>query len=155
MDMNKLCKVRGVMPPVILQISSMLLLLLLPVSGSGVELGTRQQTIIPLNITPGTPELAQSNVSQYVSSGYGAWQLGPGENEGQRLDLMTNGYTGATKAARLLSYFSPADKSRGYAIGAARISGGKASFTDTSSHASNAELVKQLSPAMQTKIAGY
>jgi hypothetical protein len=42
---------------------------------------------------------------------------------------------------------SPADKSRGYAIGAARISGGKASFTDTSSHAYNAELVKQLSPA--------
>jgi hypothetical protein len=52
------------MPPVILQISSMLLLLLLPVSGSGVELGTRQQTIIPLNIPPGTPELAPSNVSQ-------------------------------------------------------------------------------------------
>src|ERR1035437_8967116 len=50
---------------------------------------------------------------------------------------------------------SPADKSRGYAIGAARISGGMASFTDTSSHAYNAELVKQLSPAMQTKIAGY
>jgi hypothetical protein len=42
----------------------MLLLLLLPVSGSGVELGTRQQTIIPLNIPPGTPELAPSNVSQ-------------------------------------------------------------------------------------------
>jgi hypothetical protein len=50
---------------------------------------------------------------------------------------------------------SPADKSRGYAIGAARISGGKASFTDTSSHAYNAELVKQLSPAMQTNIARY
>jgi hypothetical protein len=50
---------------------------------------------------------------------------------------------------------SPADKSRGYAIGAARISGGNASFTDTSSHAYNAELVKQLSPAMQTIIAGY
>ena len=64
MDMNKLCKVREVMPPVILQISSMLLLLLLPLSGSGVELGTRQQTIIPLNIPPGTPELAPSNVSQ-------------------------------------------------------------------------------------------
>jgi metallophosphoesterase (TIGR03768 family) len=50
---------------------------------------------------------------------------------------------------------SPADKSRGYAIGVARISGGNASFTDTSSHAYNAELVKQLSPAMQTIIAGY
>ena len=50
---------------------------------------------------------------------------------------------------------SPADKSRGYAIGAARIFGGTASLTDTSSHAYNAELVKQLSPAMQTIIAGY
>jgi hypothetical protein len=142
------------MPPVILQISSMLLLLLLPVSGSGVELGTRQQTIIPLNIPPGTPELAPSNVSQYVSSGYGAWDWGPGEDEGREF-LTPSEYTGATNTARLLSYFSPADKSRGYAIGAARISGGKASFTDTSSHAYNAELVKQLSPAMQTKIAGY
>jgi hypothetical protein len=62
MDMNKLCKVREVMPPVILQISSILLLLLLPVSGSGVELGTRQQTIIPLNIPPGTPPISPSNV---------------------------------------------------------------------------------------------
>ena len=50
---------------------------------------------------------------------------------------------------------SPAANSRGYAIGAARISGGTASFTDTTSHAYNAELVKQLSPAMQTIIAGY
>jgi hypothetical protein len=50
---------------------------------------------------------------------------------------------------------SPAANSRGYAIGAARISGGTAALTDTSSHAYNAELVKQLSPAMQTKIANY
>jgi hypothetical protein len=84
MAVNKLCKVREVMPPVILQISSMLLLLWLPVSGSGVELGTRQQTILPCSITPGTPGLAPSNVSQYVSSGYGAWNWGPGTNEGRK-----------------------------------------------------------------------
>lgn len=49
---------------------------------------------------------------------------------------------------------SPAAKSRGYAIGAARIFGAVA-FADTTSHAYNAELVKQLSPDMQAKIANY
>jgi hypothetical protein len=49
---------------------------------------------------------------------------------------------------------SPASDSRGYAIGASRVFG-NTSLTDTTSHAYNAELVKQLSPAMQTKIAGY
>jgi len=49
---------------------------------------------------------------------------------------------------------SPAADSRGYAIGAARIFG-NISLDDTTSHAYNAELVKQLSPAMQTNIAGY
>jgi len=108
MNMNKLCKVREVMPPVILQISSMLLLLWLPVSGNGVELGTRQQTIIPLNIPPGTPELAPSNVSQYVSSGYAAWEWGSGTNQGRQF-LAQAEYTGATNQARLLSFFSMSD----------------------------------------------
>jgi hypothetical protein len=49
---------------------------------------------------------------------------------------------------------SVAEKSLGYAIGAFRIFG-KTALTDTSSHAYNAELVKQLTPAMQAKIAGY
>jgi hypothetical protein len=49
---------------------------------------------------------------------------------------------------------SPAAKSRGYAIGAARIFGATpAVLADTTSHAYNAELVKQLSPEMQAKIA--
>ena len=49
---------------------------------------------------------------------------------------------------------SPAAKSRGYAIGAARIYGPTAeSQADTTSHAYNAELVKQLSTEMQAKIA--
>ena len=47
---------------------------------------------------------------------------------------------------------SPADKSRGYAIGAFRIFG-VGPLDDTSSHAFNAELVKTLSPAMQAVIA--
>jgi len=86
----------------------MLMLLLLPVSGSGVELGTRQQTILPLNIPPGTPGIAPSNVSQYVSSGYGAWNWGPGTTEGRKV-LTPAEYTGATNTARLLSFFSISD----------------------------------------------
>ena len=49
---------------------------------------------------------------------------------------------------------SPAAKSRGYAIGVARIFGATpATLADTTSHAYNAELVKQLTPEMQAKIA--
>jgi metallophosphoesterase (TIGR03768 family) len=49
---------------------------------------------------------------------------------------------------------TPAAKSRGYAIGAARIFGGTNEvLANTSSQAYNAELVKQLTPAMQTIIA--
>ncbi|MGD0229199.1 MAG: TIGR03768 family metallophosphoesterase [Syntrophorhabdales bacterium] len=47
---------------------------------------------------------------------------------------------------------SPAAKSRGYAIGAARVFG-NIPFSDTASHAYNAELVKQLSSKMQGIIA--
>ncbi len=51
---------------------------------------------------------------------------------------------------------TPAAKSRGYAIGASRIFGATSEIlADTASHAYNAELVKQLSPEMQTKIANY
>jgi len=49
---------------------------------------------------------------------------------------------------------SPAAHSRGYAIGVARISG-DITLTDTTPHVYNAELVKQLTPAMQAKIARY
>ena len=50
---------------------------------------------------------------------------------------------------------SPAYNSRGYAIGASRIFGATAaSIADTTSHAYNAELVVQLTPMMQSVIAG-
>ena len=49
---------------------------------------------------------------------------------------------------------SPAAESLGYAIGAYRLFG-NTTLADTTSHAYNAELVKPLSPVMQTKIAGY
>jgi hypothetical protein len=49
---------------------------------------------------------------------------------------------------------SPAAKSRGYAIGVSRICGATPeTFADTTSHAYNAELVKQLTPEMQAVIA--
>src|SRR5665647_44398 len=87
----------------IIQIISVSIPLLPPLSGSGAELGTRQQTIRPLALLTNTTEISPSAVSNYAIYGYSAWQLGPGEDEGQRLDLMTNGYTGATNTARLLS----------------------------------------------------
>ena len=49
---------------------------------------------------------------------------------------------------------TPAWNSRGYAMACPRIYG-RMGLYDTSSHTYNAELVKQLTPAMQTKIAGY
>jgi hypothetical protein len=49
---------------------------------------------------------------------------------------------------------SPAADSRGYAIGTSRIFTNTA-FSDITSHAYNAELVKQLTAAMQTKIANF
>jgi hypothetical protein len=51
---------------------------------------------------------------------------------------------------------SPAAKSRGYAIGASRIFAATPdSILDTTSHAYNAELVKQLTPEMQDIIANH
>jgi hypothetical protein len=98
------------MPPVILQISSMLLLLLLPLSGSGAELGTRQRTITPVAVTNApVPPIYPSAVSNYAVYGYSSWQWGPGEDEGQQLTNMPAGYTGATNAARLLSFLSISD----------------------------------------------
>jgi metallophosphoesterase (TIGR03768 family) len=50
---------------------------------------------------------------------------------------------------------SPAAASRGYAIGIGRIFGTPPTITDNTSHAYNAELVKQLTPEMQAIIANY
>ena len=50
---------------------------------------------------------------------------------------------------------SLAELSRSKAIGIARILGGLSTFEDTTSHAYNAEFIKQLTPEMQTKIANY
>lgn len=85
------------------------ILIILQSSAIGVELGTRWQTVKPLDVPSGAPPLAPSNVSQYVSAGYGVWTFAAGTNEGVRFDLMPPGYTGTTHEASLLSYFSISD----------------------------------------------
>ncbi|MCX6991771.1 MAG: TIGR03768 family metallophosphoesterase [Kiritimatiellaeota bacterium] len=93
----------------LIPIISMAMLLWLPVSGSGAVPTTRQQTILPIAIPDGTPQVAPSNVPMYAVYGYSAWQLGAGTNEGRKFDLMPAGYAGAGNAARLLSFFSISD----------------------------------------------
>lgn len=84
-------------------------LLCLSVSASGTPPTTRQQTILPIAIQPGTPPVAPSNVPLYAVYGYSAWQVGAGTNEGRKFDLMPVGYTGANNTAQLLSFFSMSD----------------------------------------------
>ena len=93
----------------LMQIASALVLMILPASARGVELGTRHRTILPSAVAPETPPVAPSNVSEYLTSDYGKWTWGPGTNEGQKLTLMPAGHAGATNVARLLSFFSMAD----------------------------------------------
>jgi metallophosphoesterase (TIGR03768 family) len=92
----------------IVQIISLSIPLLLPFSGNGAELGSRQRTILPIAIPPSTPTIYPSNVSQYASSGYGSWQWGSGTNEGRQY-LTPTGTPEATNQARLLSFFSLSD----------------------------------------------
>ena len=99
------------MKPIIIQIIGMLGLLLPPLSGNGADLPltTRQQTVRPLAIPADTRQITLKDVPLYKLYGYSAWQLGPGVDEGRKFNLMPAGYTGATNAARLLSYFSMSD----------------------------------------------
>ena len=73
-----------------------------------LPLTTRQRTILPLAIPQGAPAISPSNVSQYASSGYGAWKWGTGADEGRKF-LTPSDNTGATTTARLLSFFSISD----------------------------------------------
>jgi len=97
------------MKPRFIQIISLSLPLLLPLSGNGAELGTRQRTITLVALT-NVPTILASNLPMYAAYGYSSWQWGPGTNEGQL--WTTNapaGYTGATHAARLLTFFCISD----------------------------------------------
>ncbi len=88
---------------------SMSVLLWLPVSGSGASLGTRQRTITPTLIT-NVPGIFALDLPLYATNGYSSWQWGPGSDDGKRWSPnMPASYTGATNAARLLSFFCFSD----------------------------------------------
>ncbi len=94
----------------IIQIISLSILSLFPISGSGAELGTRQRTITPVAVTNApVPSIFPSAVSNYAVYGYSAWKWGLGEDEGQQLTNMPAGYPGATNAARLFAFLSISD----------------------------------------------
>ncbi len=93
----------------IVQLLSLSVPLLLPIPGSAAVLTTRQQTVRPLAIPADTLKISITNVALYRLYGYSAWQLGPGADQGRKLDLMPAGYKGATNSARLLSFFSMSD----------------------------------------------
>jgi len=89
-------------------IIGLLMLVGLRVLGSGVGLGTRQQTIQPQAVAPGTPPVAPSNVALYLTTDYGKWNIGSGTNEGRK--FLTPAESAAiTNQARLLSFFSISD----------------------------------------------
>jgi len=93
----------------IAQIISLLFLLSLSASATDFPPTTRQQTVRPLALPADTLKITLKDVAQYKLYGYSAWQLGPGVDEGRKFNLMPPGYTGATNAARLMSFFSMSD----------------------------------------------
>jgi hypothetical protein len=59
---------------------------LLPLSGNGAQLGTRQRTITPISVTNApVPPISPSAVSNYAADGYSSWQWDPGGDEGEQL----------------------------------------------------------------------
>jgi metallophosphoesterase (TIGR03768 family) len=93
----------------IIPIISASVLMWLPISGSGAALGTRQRTITPTLLT-NVPGIFASDLALYATNGYSSWQWGPGSDGGQKWTTnMPAGYTGATNAARLLSFFCFSD----------------------------------------------
>ena len=98
----------------IVQAIGLPLLILVPTAGMGAEvplppLTTRQQTIRPLALPLDTRHVLPKEVPLYELYGYSAWQLGPGEDQGRKLDLMPAGYGGSANAAQLLSFFTLSD----------------------------------------------
>lgn len=93
---------------------SILMLSLIVVFGNGCDLAlmnhtTRQQTIHPVAVPLGTPEIPPSYVPEYEIYGYSAWEMWPGEDEGRKFNLMPDDYTGSCNSARLLSFFAMTD----------------------------------------------
>lgn len=89
-------------------IAGLLALFALQVFGVGVEIGTRQRTLVPVELPDPTP-IAPSNVAAYVENGFAQWEWEGGTNHGVRLDLMPEGYEMSAHKSRLLSFFSISD----------------------------------------------
>ncbi|MEI8040795.1 MAG: hypothetical protein WCL11_05265, partial [Verrucomicrobiota bacterium] len=89
----------------IISVLSLSVLSLLPLSGGGAQVGTRQQTINPVAVAPYTPFLYPADVAAYDIYGYSWWERSAGTNQG-RFVLSTSVPTGVTNQARLLSFFS-------------------------------------------------
>jgi len=70
---------------------------------------TREQAVRPLALPADTRHILPREVPLYKLYGYSAWQLGPGEDQGRKFDLMPAGYQGSTNATKLLSFFSMSD----------------------------------------------
>jgi len=97
------------MKPGIIRNISLSISLLLSISASGAELGTRQQTITPIALPTNTTPIMVSDLPLYSVYGYSSWQWGPGNDPGQQFDIMPTNYPGATNAAKLLTFFCFSD----------------------------------------------
>ena len=72
---------------------------------------TRQRTVVPDSIPPGSEKISFYEISKYKQNGYGNWHYGPGIDSVKRLDIMPTTYSGASaaNAARLLNFFAITD----------------------------------------------
>jgi metallophosphoesterase (TIGR03768 family) len=91
------------------KVISICLLSLATLTTHAAELGTRQRTICPKSLGTNYVEVVASNVTDYAKYDYSTFTWGEGVDDGQRLDLMTNGPSAVTNEARLLSFFAFAD----------------------------------------------
>jgi metallophosphoesterase (TIGR03768 family) len=72
---------------------------------------TLQKTVIPVALSPYTPQISPADLFLYDIFGFGTWQEGPGLSLAKNTDIMPVGYTGesVTKASHLLNFFTITD----------------------------------------------
>jgi metallophosphoesterase (TIGR03768 family) len=72
---------------------------------------TSQRTVVPDPIQASSQKIRPDQIAQYKQNGYGNWHYGPGLPAVKRLDIMPDGYSGAsaTNAAGLLHFFAISD----------------------------------------------
>lgn len=73
-----------------------------------VAFTTAQQQVLPVPLTPATPQINPADVQLYEQYGYSSWRLGPGLPSVPRTELAP-AYQGAPVAAHLLSFFAITD----------------------------------------------